>query len=298
MSRVLIVNSATMNTEPVVDSLRGHRVQTHNYFINGAPPDRAIMDAASLSGAGTIVYIGCNGGPYMPSASTFTRLRKAGKKTVALIFDAADATWEEQLEAFRKHESFDLVVAIDGNDDWQKVTANDFTALTPISPHWFQPQKDWHERPIAFAFAGGYASPSRAAIVNGLIESAGLVVPRRNEQYGSYNEYSHYLTRCRTILNVPWSGFSESRQVKGRVIEAGLAGCLLLDHRDSATERWFTPDVDYQTYGTVEEARLVQGWYDARPQSAAIIAKSLQRRILDEHSPESFWARIFERIGA
>ena len=296
--RVLFLSTQTMNCEPVVTSLQGHQVQVHNYFVQGSPPDQGMLDALSHTGPEVVVYIGCNGGPFMPSASTFVRMQMKGLKTVALIFDAADSSWEEQLERFKKFRCFDLVVAIDGNDDWPKVTDNDFTALTPISPHWFEPQKPWHERPVAFAFPGGFASPSRAAIVNACREKAGLVVPARNEAYGSYNEYAHFLTRCRTILNVPWSGFSESQQVKGRVIEAGLAGCLLLEHRESATSKWFTPDVEYQTYGSADEAMLVQGWYDARPQTAAAIAAALRKRVLAEHSPEIFWGKIFERMGA
>jgi hypothetical protein len=291
----LFLTTSTMNTEPVLESLP----DAGRYFYDKgiSPPDREMLDMTYAFDPEVVLYIGCTGGPHLPSASSFARMRKAGRKTVCLAFDASDESWHPHLAEFKEKGSFDLVVNIDGNDAWPRVTERDFTALTPIAAKYWEPH--WLTsldcRPVRFGFAGGYASPSRAHIVTWLQKFAELQIPVRNERFGTYQEYADFMMSCRVALSVPWSGVSEVGQVKGRVLEAGWAGCCLLEHVDSPTKHWFTPGVDYAVYRDRNEALMAIHQTD-RGVTAQKMADNLSRRVRAEHSAEIFWGRVWEAL--
>lgn len=294
----LFLSTSSMNTEPVLESLP----EAERFFYDRDVPGRQdsnMLDAVYAHDPETVIYIGCTGGPFLPSASTFAHMRKKGRRTVCLAFDASDESWHPHLAEFREKGSFDLVVNIDGNDSWPRVTERDFTALTPIAEKYWDLAGLRHEgRRARFLFAGGYASPSRARIVTWLQKFAGLVIPPRNESFGSYQEYADLMMEARVALSVPWSGVSEVGQVKGRVVEAGWAGCCLLEHVDSPTRHWFTPGVDYAVYRDRNEALMAvhQLLHTDRGATAQRMADNLASRVRKEHSPEIFWNRIWEAL--
>jgi hypothetical protein len=295
----LFLTTNTMNTEPVLESLP----DAARCFYDRCAwdyQDREMLDAAYAHDPETVIYIGCTGGPHLPSASTFAHMRKKGRRTVCLAFDASDESWHPHLAEFREKGSFDLVVNIDGNDEWPRVTERDFTALTPIASRYWEPH--WLTsldcRPVRFGFAGGYASPSRAAVVTFLQKFAALAIPVRDEKFGTYQSYADFMMQTRVALSVPWSGVSEVGQVKGRVLEAGWAGACLLEHADSPTRNWFTPGVDYAVYRDRNEALMAvhQLLYSDRGVTAQRMADNLARRVRAEHSAEIFWGRVWEAL--
>lgn len=86
-------------------------------------------------------------------------------------------------------------------------------------------------------------------------------------------------------------------QVKGRVIESGLAGACLLENKGAPTDGWFTPGVEYLEYGDQFEAEQIIRRLENEPAETQAIGDALRRRILAEHTPKHFWSTIFKRIG-
>ena len=260
------------------------------------PPDQEMLDIAASYKPDVILFCGIADGSRMPSAATFRTLRRLCP-VVLLSGDLSDPPWWPYLDTFRREQCFDIVVNFDGNDSWPKCTARDLTSLTPLAPEFYMAPKPLKDRIIPFGFAGGYASSSRADIINYLIQNAGLQVKTREEVYGTYGRFARFMMECRVTVNVPYSGSDNSRQVKGRVLESGLAKVCLLDHVSSESRKWFTPGVDYIEYETAEHAAALSKELLADLDRAQEIAESLHRRVTQEHSPDKFWAKVFAAIG-
>jgi hypothetical protein len=98
-------------------------------------------------------------------------------------------------------------------------------------------------------------------------------------------------------LNIAWSGTEATLQVKGRVVESALAGCCLLETKGAPTKDWFTPGVDYLEYGDQFEAEQIIRRLQNEPEATQAMGQALRAKVLNNHTPEKFWNRIFERIG-
>ena len=86
-------------------------------------------------------------------------------------------------------------------------------------------------------------------------------------------------------------------QVKGRVVESGLAAAVLLETKGAPTSEWFRPGLDYLEYSDQFEAEQIIRRLENEPEATQAIGESLRARILAEHTPARFWAKVFERIG-
>lgn len=303
---ILWISLAVITSEPWNVSLQslGHNVDQWFYFdkvshpdkLLPIPPDRALLDLARNAPRDIILFCGVADAGLMPSPDTFVQLRKLCP-VVMLSGDLSDPPWWPYLEPFRAAGSFDLVANFDGSDKWPKCTDRDFTALTPIAHEFYPMSKPLKDRLIPFGFCGGCASPSRWEIIGWLVDNAGLQIKPREELYGTYSRYAAFMMETAITISVPFSGSDNSRQVKGRVLESGLARTLLLDHVSSAAKNWFTPGVNYLEYESREHAaslvrELVNDWPRAQ-----CIADSLHDRVKAEHSPAIFWDKVFKATG-
>lgn len=260
------------------------------------PPDRNMLDIARSSRPNVILFCGVADWSRMPSPSTLRQLREQAP-VVLLSGDLSDPPWWPYLQTFRDAESFDLMVNFDGNDLWPHKSP-DFTALTPMSPTFYRrSDKLLKDRLIPFGFCGGCSSPSRYEIINHLVDHAGLQIKPREEIYGTYQRFANFMMECAIVPNVPFSGSDNARQVKGRVIESGLARCCLLDHVSSASKNWFTPGEDYIEYENREHAVALAKELSGDWGRAQRIADNLHRRVTEEYSAEKFWAKVFEAAG-
>lgn len=278
-----------------LESLRQHEISTCWYDRLPQPMDRGIMDAVDRTEPDVVLYTGMADWSKTPSSNTFRRIRSKCP-IVHISGDLSDPPCHEFLYAYKDAECFTLTVNIDGNDDWPK-WGKDYTALSPTAPQFYLKQKSIGIRDIDLGFAGSFSSPSRAEIINHLRNNAGMVIKPYNQAYGSYQEYASFLMRCKIVPNVPISGSDAVRQVKGRVLESGLAGCCLVDHVTSKASAWFEPYKDYFEYDTKESAAEVIKALLEAPELMQEVADNLQKKILRHHSPEQFWGRLFSRLA-
>lgn len=295
----------------------GNEVKTYTYnhvgqgWPEGAKLDAEIYAQAKEYAPNLIVYVGaCNGNT--PSAAGFKKLRDEIAPTVHFCSDAADEPWWPQLMIYEKVGSFSVQVALDGNKNWP-LAHKDITALTPIDPkHFPDPPKPHAERAVVFGFAGNPGST--------ITQSGGRVGGRRPLfaqmiQFGlkyrartpctgdmvksvsSYVEAAQYMSEVRIMPNFAQTGSYERMHVKGRVVEAGLSASLLLEPMGSPTPDWFENGVDYMTYSNMDEAKGIVEMYKDKPEETQAFGLRLRKKVMDNHSPQKFWGRIFDKIG-
>ena len=272
-------------------------------WAKGPALDEEIWRAALEYNPDIIVYIGACGGN-TPSPYLFERLRSHVAPTVHFCSDAADDPWWPFLEEYERANSFSLQVALDGVREWP-LKDKGLSALTPLDPACFPAVPLPHgRRDIAFGFAGNGGSKARinhnSDIRRRLIDEMrefGLQVRIREGDAETYPEFSSFLGRCRMVPNFGHTGSRRHMHVKGRVIETGLAGAMLLEQRGSPTSTWFKRGVEFLEYETGEDARqLVRFFRDAHAETQAM-GERLRARIFAEHGPRQFWDRIFDRIS-
>ena len=303
--KILWFSWTFITAEPWHQSLRetGHEVDLRFYAdkltrpvgLIPCPPDRAMLDIAAQTHPDLILICGLADAAKSPHITSLVSLRQFCP-VVLLSGDLSDPPWWPFIKVYAARGCFDLIVNFDGNTHWPK-SDNSLDLLTPIPQSFFPMPKPLTDRLIPFGWAGGAASPSRAEIINYLREHAGLKIMPRDERYGTYQRYANFLMECKLTVNVPHSGSDNSEQVKGRVLESGLAGTCLIEHEASAAKNWFEPGVDYAVYRTKEEAAAIAKQLLADLPRAQAIALSLQRKVREHHSPDIFWRKVFEAVG-
>lgn len=277
-----------------LESLHEHDISICWYDQLAQPMDRGVLDAVDRISPDVVLFTGMADWAKTPSPDTFSRIRKI-RPIVHISGDLSDPPCFEFLEQYHDAGAFSITVNIDGNDEWPKWD-KDYTCLSPVAPQFFRGSPPLIERPVSLGFAGSYSSPSRAEIINHLRDHAGMVIKPYNRAYGSYQEYANFLMICKIVPNVPISGSDAVRQVKGRVLEAGLAGCCLVDHVTSKASNWFEPFQDYFEYSTKEDAVGVIETLLKSPDTMADAAANLRRKIIQYHAPGHFWGRLFSRL--
>jgi len=93
------------------------------------------------------------------------------------------------------------------------------------------------------------------------------------------------------------TGTGDRMHVKGRVIEAALAGAVLFETRGSPTLNWFVPGEDYISCVGYGEVQLYLDLLDRHPDYAQKMANNMRRKVIERHSAPVFWKQVFERIG-
>lgn len=321
--KALFVTSATNETIKYAESfscMPGHETRSVRYTNRkprkGGVVEKGLLDAEVYQAAldyqpDLIVYIGSRWGEIV-AIETLQNLNRNVAPTVHLCSDAADHPWWDLLEEYEAKSCFALQVAIDGNKRWPlHAHPRGLTALTPFDPARYPLSKPHAERPVVFGYGGNlgggpskdrkHPASKRRLIIEECI-AGGLKVRERvdegTSQYTvSYAEYAEYLRNCRLMLNIPFSGTQEHMQVKGRVVEAGMAGCVLLEHRGAPTSDWFTPGEDYLEYDSAAHAVQIAKQLADKPDLSQAIGSRLRAKVLAEHGPLPFWSRVLERIG-
>ena len=105
------------------------------------------------------------------------------------------------------------------------------------------------------------------------------------------------MLNTRIMPNFSDTGSFEHHHVKGRVVEAGLAACLLLEPTTSPAKDWFEPGVDYIEYGGIADLKETIRRYIDDPDETEKFGFRLREKVLAEHTPAKFWGRVFERLN-
>ena len=121
--------------------------------------------------------------------------------------------------------------------------------------------------------------------------------PRDHERLkDTYQKCADYISQCRIMPNFPATGSFERMHVKGRVVEVGLAGGLLLEQKGSPTPNFFTPGVDYLEWETTDQAREIVERLKDKPEETQAFGERFREKVMANHSAEKFWGRILDRL--
>ncbi len=256
------------------------------YNPHGVRNDWQMREAAIKLKPDVVFWIGAHQAPGNPLCETFKAVRDIAP-LVNLCCDAADAPWHHFLHLYEKRGCFDLQVSIDG----ALKAPVDLATLTPIDPTAFAARPG---RDIRCGFSGTVGRwNSRSEVVNALMWFGGLTVRPRIEG-DSYDHHGHFLTRCAMLLNFSHTGTGRRHHMKGRVLEAGWAGCALLESKGSPIGEWFPEDC-YITYVDPRDAaKLISNLPDETiKHMAARLAKEVRAR----YSAKRIYSEIMERAG-
>ena len=249
----------------------------------GIRNDHVLIDAAKAAKPDVIFYIGAMKGLGNPRPETYQELRRIAPM-VNFCSDSTDRPWHPVLMAYARMKCFDLQVGIDGPSD----APVDLSTLTPVDTRPFDIDV---EKDIRFGFSGSVGKwNGRSEIVKSLEWFGGLSV-RHRESGDTYNDHVRFLRRSRMVLNISYTGSGHKHHIKGRVLEAGWAGCALLESEGSPIGNWFPSDC-YMIYRNPKEASDM-----ARDMDDATIdryAKRLSEEVRARYHPKMIYMDILK----
>lgn len=250
----------------------------------GIRNDKVIIDAVKAAKPDVVFYIGAMKGSGNPRAETYQELRRIAT-TINLCSDAADRPWHPVLATYARMKCFDLQVGIDGPID----APVDLSTLTPVDTRPFDIDV---EKDIWFGFSGSVGKwNGRSEIVKSLEWFGGLEV--RHRQGGeTYQDHARFMKRCKMLLNISLTGSGHRNHIKGRVLEAGWAGCALLESEGSPIGNWFPSDC-YMIYRNPKEAAdMVRDIDDATIDHCA---KRLSEEVRTRYHPKMIYTQMLKR---
>ncbi|SRR5713226_1845302 len=260
-----------------------HRTFDHMALRN----DWMFLDWAREIRPSVVFYVGANLAPGNPRMDTLSELRSLAP-TVLLCSDAADTPWHPVLRQYRKHNSFDLLVSLDGS----RTPFVDMTILTPVAPEFFS--GDGQSRDIRCGFSGTVGRwNTRAETINALEWFGGLTVRRRAPTDG-YEDHAAFMRRCRMVLNTSLTGSGQAHHIKGRVLEAGWVGCALLESAGSPIGEWFPDDCYFTWRDAVDAAAIIK---DTSDEEITRRATRLAEEVRSRFTPMQIYGEVLKRIG-
>ena len=293
--RAIVFTTGTPDTDKLVQSFTclGHDTEVIRYDVG--TEGIGMEGRVAAHRPDVIMYIGAIRGQhdkFVPTVEELCRINHAAPM-VHICSDSADPPWWPDLEAYDAAGAFRLQVGIDGCRD-SPIARFGMVALTPVSPIYFQ-DTVWSARAHRCGFSGGIGC--RESVL-GPLRSEGLLTHFGEGSHPhTYEQVCIFYSSCQTIINDARTGSAMRRHVKGRFVEAGLAGAVIIEPSDSPARDWFEPGVDYLEWSEPGEA--IRHVHASGPQSEKYegMAKKFHGKMLEQHAAAPFWARVFERMG-
>ena len=231
-----------------------------------------------------IFYIGACAATGNPRPGAFRDLKEIAP-LVNLCSDAADRPWHGVLREYGRRGCFSLQVSIDGANN----APVDFVTLTPVDPVPFSRDVD---RDIRCGFSGTVGRwNERSEIVRALAWFGGLTVRSRG---GDYTEHAAFMKRCRMVLNLSRTGSGHTDHIKGRVLEAGWAGCCLLESQGSPIAEWFPKGCWVEYKDPLEAAEIIASLDDKTIRETA---SNLASEVRSRFAPRMIYSEILRRVA-
>ena len=259
------------------------------FHLKGISVDHKILEVVQHAAPDVIFYIGPFQGLSAPSVKTHKALREIAP-TINLCSDAADKPWHGPLELYRHHGCFDLQASLDG----AKPNGIDVATLTPVDPRPFDVDL---KRNIRCGFSGSKGRwNARSEVIKSLIWFGGLIPREDGDELDhgiSYRDHAKFLKRCRMTINVSNTGSGRLHHIKGRVLEAGYAGCALLESEGSPIAAWFPEDC-YQLYRDPPHAAdLIKSLDD---ETIDRMASRLHEEVTTRYSAKTIYGEMLSHV--
>lgn len=229
----------------------------------------------------------------------FIDLRTKYDRIIFYCCEASNPDWWPKLDAIK--DAVDLIVNVDGNDAYKGA----FTTLAIYGRNAYRVEKSFGSRPMPAGFCGGW-DPNGPTLRSQLLRHFDREKVRLGayplfvnypfiENPGTYQLYADFLKNTKFVVNASGSAGDKSHHVKGRVLEAGMAGCCLLEDNKSPIGNWFSEDCYFKYNEPWDCEMLIRELLDSP--EAERRALNLAKEVREKYNPEKLWQQIFERCG-
>lgn len=297
--KALCLTTGTRNCETLWRSFEclGHECHPHRYDDRPHARHDELVDLARDLRPDIIIYIGAiEQSPEckpVPRPDIFLQLKECAP-IVHLCGDASDKPWWSWLENYDRLQCFSAQVSMDGNFETPiSHFSNGLVLLSPMDNRVFRPAP-WEQRTTQFGLVGGQGHTKRQSMILEL-QRRGILQFSDSSFEKSYAVMAEIMNNTKITLNVPFNGTGDRMHIKGRVIEAGLAGCCLLEGECSPTASWFSPGLDYLEYDNLD--RVVHLVNEIPDEQLQAMAERFHKRVVAEHGPDVFWAKVLKVAG-
>lgn len=150
------------------------------------------------------------------------------------------------------------------------------------------------ERAQGALFAGKIVGYRQREKMLDAIREAGVTVQFRENTKMVLQAFRASLHSVAAVVNMAADRKTGAWQMKGRVIEAGMAGCVLLEQRNPVTAMHLNEGEDYLAWDSPKELPALI----ARVRSGAAddIAHSLAEKVRTKFTAAAFWSRVSEGV--
>lgn len=286
--KAAFITTSTDNCDPVVrgwESFNDVPIAWIRYNEAASAPDDAhLLPFLKEAAPDIIFYIGAAWLPGNPRVETLQAARQMAP-TVHICFDGGDGPWWPKMDEYRKAGCFSRQVNIDG----AVCPTADLTTLCPIDPRPYAAGREIAKTRRA-GFAGFVGNTYRGSIVNPMVMQGLLELRHRKAGYKNHSDYAEFakwLCETRCTVNTAITGTVMRRHVKGRIIEAGLAGVCVLEDSASPTKNWFTPMHDYIPWHSVDDVAF---WLRTMQDSEMErIGRNLRETVNEKYSAKAIY---------
>ena len=127
-----------------------------------------------------------------------------------------------------------------------------------------------------------------------LESTKGVITVRRRGEAAPYSEHAKFMLSCQVTINMSSSGSGVVHQIKGRVLEAGWAGCALLESVGSPIADWL-PENSYFLYDDVSHVkRLLKTLTTEQIEESAAV---LSQYVRANYHPRQIYGEILDLCG-
>jgi hypothetical protein len=96
------------------------------------------------------------------------------------------------------------------------------------------------------------------------------------------------------VINTSMTGSGDAHHIKGRVIEAGWAGCCLLEQEGSPIWQWFPPDCYVLYRDPRDAASIIENLDD---DTIALKSARLAQEVRERFTPRQIYGEMLRRVG-
>lgn len=287
MRILLLVTSSEGTFEWLIKSfvLMQHDLRVTRWDI----PNFNVTDTINRVAPDVAIFVGAHSShPYPVPADA---LATANREAPIILFspDSMDDPMHPQLEEYYALKSFRLMIGADGCKD-SLLAKYGLVCITPHLPEDY-PAIPYKDKPFRVGFAGGVGW--RMDMLNAL-RAKGLLTHLPGYPNRPYPDVCNFYASCKFVTNLAVTGSRLRLHVKGRVMEAALAGAVLLEQAGSPTRDWFEPGVDYFEWRDTNE--LCDLAMQDGPEIEAM-AERFHRKAIEKYSARPFWNGIFAKLG-
>jgi len=291
--KAAFITTSTDNCNPIVggwESFNETPAWTRYNEAAAEPDDGHLLPFIKEAAPDVAFYIGAAWLPGNPRVEVLRAIREM-VPFVHICIDRGDAPWWSKMQEYRQAGCFSRQVNIDGAN----CPTADLVTLVPIDPRPYDRFRNVGKFRRA-GFAGFLGNTYRGSVINPLIQKGLFELRHRKGGYknNDYDDFAKWLCETRLTINTAITGTVMRRHVKGRIVEAALAGCCVLEDAEAPTKNWFTPLEDYIPYSSSEEAAVLTRRLS--DQQMETVGRNLEAKVRELYSAKKIYEAMIKEL--